>query len=626
MRLHAAFGAPHGSGRFRNVEFFPVTQQERLALTGGKPRQRLLDDPQRLALLGRVGRVYGERPFSGGTLQELSESVCGGRVRPEPQEASVPGWVREIVVRGLSRSPADRWPSMNALLAEMEKQPAMASRRRFARAASAKLAGIWEAPRGQTPVETPAKAEMWQVFLATGKPYAAKAWQGVSAILDRYAQRWSDLYVEACEATHVRGDQSAEVLDLRMACLEEGRADLAALVRLFRYATGEVVENAVAAANALGTLERCENIELLRSVVRPPADVATRIGADRLRAQLAEVRALCRVGRIKDGLALAKPLERAARDLGYLPLLAEVLLATCRLPEEQGASFEAARLSEEALLTAIACRHEEVAAEAATLLVGHSSTRFEAAEVWSGLAEALLRRIGGHDRLWGWLYTNRSGLRTLQGRAEEALADEHRAVEAKEKALGPEDPDVGISIGNLAVCLDNLGRLSEAIEYARRGAAIVEAGLGPDHPRTGVMLTNLGEFLARAGRWGEATVYAERGLAIFERETETDGLFIFAAATALGLAHLGAGRVETALELLVRADRMGETHAPTPAFRAQTRFALARARWEAGKDRPGAEALARIARQEYAASPTTPAIRRELAAIDDWLGARAGKS
>ena len=37
------------------------------------------------------------------------------------------------------------------------------------------------------------------------------------------------MYVDACEATHVRGEQSAEVLDLRMACLNERLDDLRAL-------------------------------------------------------------------------------------------------------------------------------------------------------------------------------------------------------------------------------------------------------------------------------------------------------------------------------------------------------------------------------------------------------------
>jgi len=379
--------------------------------------------------------IYGERPFTGGSVPELSASVCDGQPREAPEGTQVPGWIREVLLRGLRRHASGRWPSMNALLAELEKQPAVASRRRFVAAAAGKLAGIWEAPRGDTSQETPAKAEMREAFLSTGKVYAAKAWQSASQILDRYARRWSELYVEACEATHVRGEQSAEVLDLRMACLREGLEDLEALIRMFRRPTAQVVENAVSAANALGNLERCENIELLRAVVKPPADPATRQEVERLRSQLAEVRALCRVGRLNEGLAAAAPLERGARDLEYGPLLADVLIAISLLHEEQGAMEDAARRSEEALLTAMACRHEESAAEAAALLVGHASgygeLKIEAAEVWSRIAEALLRRIGGHDLLWGWLFTNRACIRAKQGRIIEALEDVSPSAELR---------------------------------------------------------------------------------------------------------------------------------------------------------------------------------------------------
>jgi tetratricopeptide (TPR) repeat protein len=472
-------------------------------------------------------------------------------------------------------------------------------------------------------MDSPARAEMRAAFLASGKAYAPKALETTCQILDRYARRWIDLYVEACEATHVRGEQSAEVLDLRMQCLAEGLADLGALVRMFRAATGEVVERAVIAANALGTLERCENVELLRAVVRPPDDPAARDRVDRLRHALVEARALGRVGRINEGLAALAPIEREVTEVGYGPLLAEVLLERSRLFEEQGAFDKAIAIAEQSLFTAISVRHEEVATEAATLVVGYypgagkTEASAGAVDVLCSLAESLLRRIGGHDRLWGWFFTGRSGVFRGRGRLEEALADVRAGLAAKEKVLAPDDPDVGISLGAISVILDDLGRLEEALDFGDRAVRVLEAGLGPTHPRAAWAQLNQSEYLSRAGRWREAVELATRALRVFENEGSP--LFRFGAQLALGIAYLGCGRSAEALPLLERAEQAAAEYAPSPSYRAQARFALARALGTTPEQRRRAVDLATSARHEYATSPETPTTRHEIGVIDAWL-------
>lgn len=53
-----------------------------------------------------------------------------------------------------------------------------------------------------------------------------------------YAQSWAKLYRETCEATQVRHEQSADVLDLRMSCLQEplGAESLALMGSMFTLA------------------------------------------------------------------------------------------------------------------------------------------------------------------------------------------------------------------------------------------------------------------------------------------------------------------------------------------------------------------------------------------------------
>jgi eukaryotic-like serine/threonine-protein kinase len=566
--------------------------------------------------------VYGDRPFPGRTLDELAENVIEGRLGSPPPETNVPAWIHKVLQRGLRVSPDERFPSMNALLAELDATPAVAHRLGFAAGAAAKLAGVWEAPAGGQPLETPEKAEMRQAFLATGKVYAATAFAGASAVLDRYAQRWSELYVEVCEATHVRGEQSAEVLDLRMDCLMEGLADLKALCRLFRKASPEAVENAVNAANALGTLERCQDIKLLRAIVRPPDDAATRAAVEQLRARLVEVRALFRVGRMASGMEAAVPLVDEARRTGYGPMLAEALVMLGNLQIESANIDGAVTSMDEAVWTAELARHDEVAADAATNLIyllGYMQSRLDAAEIWSRHAETLLRRMGGHDQLWGWFFNNRAAMREAEGRLTDAIQDSRLAVAAKERALGPDHPDLGGTIGNLANQLAGLGDFAQAIEISQRAVQIVEGGLGPDHPRTAVVLFNHSEFLCRLGRFREARAVAERALKIFERETDPNGTWVTYPLLTLGLSHLGVGLFEEAVLVLERAARIREDIEKTPLRLGEVHFALARALWEGRGDQARGRELAARARQEYQQAPPTPAVKLDLAELDRWL-------
>ncbi|HXI55292.1 MAG TPA: serine/threonine-protein kinase, partial [Polyangia bacterium] len=461
--------------------------------------------------------LYGHRPFAGETLFALSANVVQGIVTPAPAQSTVPAWVRQVLLRGLSVAPEDRWPSMEVLLAELEKNHVVAGRRKFEAGAATKLAGIWEAPVRGHPIETTAKAEMRRAFLATGKRYATTAFESASRILDRYAEDWARMYADACEATHVRHEQSAEVLDLRVAFLQDALGSLQALCRLFREANSDVVENAVNAANALPRIERCADIEVLRAVVKPPSDPTARDAVDRLRGELAEIRALALVGRTTDASKAIGALEAQVRELHYTPLLAETLLLAATIQWERREVAVAASTFEDAAWTAESARHDEVVAEAATQLVGvvADALRLDAAEIWARHAETTIKRMGGHELMWSWLLNNRAMLRQKQGRLDESLIDISLAVAAKEKALGPDSADLALSLGNLAYYLAESGDVNSAITYVERAVRILEAREGAEHPRTAINLSNYSEFLSQSGRFEEARVAAKRALAVF---------------------------------------------------------------------------------------------------------------
>ncbi|EDM78799.1 Peptidase C14, caspase catalytic subunit p20 [Plesiocystis pacifica SIR-1] len=76
--------------------------------------------------------LYGRRPYAGLGLADLIVAVNHRRITEPPPERAreVPSWLRERVLRGLSPDPADRWPSMRALLDALANDP-IARRRRL---------------------------------------------------------------------------------------------------------------------------------------------------------------------------------------------------------------------------------------------------------------------------------------------------------------------------------------------------------------------------------------------------------------------------------------------------------------------------------------------------------------
>ncbi len=63
--------------------------------------------------------LYGDVPFGGKTTVALADAVIAGRMQPPPRGASVPSRLRRVLLRGLSKQPAERYPTMDALLADL---------------------------------------------------------------------------------------------------------------------------------------------------------------------------------------------------------------------------------------------------------------------------------------------------------------------------------------------------------------------------------------------------------------------------------------------------------------------------------------------------------------------------
>ena len=91
-----------------------------------------------------------------------------------------------------------------------------------------------------------------------------------------------------------------------------------------------------------------------------------------------------------------------------------------------------------------------------------------------------------------------------QGRYAEAEPLYKRALAIREKALGPDHPDVAPSLNNLAALYDPQGQYAQAEPLYKRSQEIREKALGPNHPDVATSLNNLAVLYepgpVRAGR------------------------------------------------------------------------------------------------------------------------------
>ncbi|HVU49299.1 MAG TPA: serine/threonine-protein kinase [Polyangia bacterium] len=580
--------------------------------------------------------LYGERPFGRGDIGLLHRRAVAGEVQPPPAQSRVPPWVRRAVLRGLRPKREERWPSMGELLSALSDDPSVRRRRWLAGLAggalvvatalgarmlggargpaqcssgASRLAGAWE-PAGAS---SPRKEAIHRAFLASGAPFAEQAFASVSRLLDGFAARWVSGYVDACEATHVRGEQSPEVLDLRMGCLGERLGNLRALTEVLAGADAKVVENAVNAAGALPSVERCSDAAALRAVVPPPQDPAARREVARVREDLARFVALRDAGQCEAASAKAGPLIAAADATGYDPLRAEVLVAAGILGDNCGDFALAIERLKAAYEAAYAGRDDRLALATAWLpMLLERAGRREEARDWLAIARAARKRLGAGGVIDAWVLLADQIVRQSDRDYEASIADARKAMEIEARVAGDDTPDVLRALTNLGNVLEDAGRYEEALATDRDALARSARLFGPTHPFSALVSSNMGEVLNSLGRHAEARAACQAALDIWQR-AGADPSFQAYALTGLGRAALGEHRPAAAIAPLERALAIREERHAPPELLGETRFALARALWSREAERRRALALARAARAERvaAAAPVTD--------IDAWL-------
>jgi len=266
----------------------------------------------------------------------LREALCDED--RDPRSRRLPRWIARALDRGCAPDAGARFASMSQLLAALARDPVRVWRRRIAQgavlvvvAATAFFGGI----RGEPEICGAGAAELaatWDPLeqatalarIARMGSYGRMLAPQLDRILHDHASRWIAGYRDACLAHH-RGEQSAAVLDRRMACLARGRSALAAVAGIVGSADSGNLPEIARAARTIPDPASCADIDTLVADTAPPPPAVAKDVA-RVRDQLERAHVLLAAGLADQARAVAATHVARARDIGYRPLLAEALL------------------------------------------------------------------------------------------------------------------------------------------------------------------------------------------------------------------------------------------------------------------------------------------------------------
>jgi eukaryotic-like serine/threonine-protein kinase len=523
--------------------------------------------------------LCGRRPFHGQTLDELRRQKESEVATIPAPGVHVPRWVWPILRRGFAADPERRFPSMRALLEQIET--ARRARRRA-------LVGLVLAPslvsgalvaaltRSESPDECADQRTsligVWDdaarergraAFAATDLPYAAVTWASTEGLIDAYVSRWSELRRDACVARRSADEGERLIAGWSLQCLDDARDAIDAVQSELGRGDVHVVDEAIELVARLPDVERCgsqaeADLELRRSA----GERAQRSAIER---ELTAGDVLLWAARYDDALAAAGRASEAASNAGLPGMHGRALVLAARIRVARGDAAAARPDIEAAIVAAEQADDPDVRtlAEIVQLyIVGTLEERLDEAERMVAPLVARVRRRATRDELSLEFYRVLGSIRDRQGRYREALeafetsreialelfgegslqaaravgtiglvayrmqelprAREHftRAHDAYRRLLGDEHPSAAAALGRLAVVLADMGDLDGAIDRQREIVAIFERSLPVHHHNVVNAVGNLAVMLHKAGQDEEAQEVIRRAL---EHQLEATG-------------------------------------------------------------------------------------------------------
>lgn len=486
--------------------------------------------------------LYGRLPFEGADRRDQLSKMTEGRLPPPPKDAArnVPSWLHKVVGRGLRPHPSERWPSMDELLAALERDPAKRLRRWALAGVGvlgivAGIVGVSVALKDPPPPQNPCvalgdeverhwnskrQAEIEAAFARSTKPFAGDAARRVIATLDRWAKVWRLSKVAVCEATR-SGAQSGELLDMRMYCLDQRAREVNAIVDVFAEADDEIVERSVSAAHALGDPDACQTVLETTEFKQRKLDPFVLEQIETMDADLDRARALASLHMYDESLPLQARVAAKARELSHPWMRMRALLELAKSQLETGDVVGGeAGLRE---VVRLASELHDVSQEADAWIqlifyVAAEHNRIAEGQAWSFAAEMALVRMPSERADLQVQYENAlANLALADGDRQGGIEHFAKALELARKAYGEDHPLTIKMLMNNAVPLAKAKKYKQAEKVLLEAVTRSKEVYGPAHPVLATAYYNLGNLYVLSKQFSQAENALRSALSIYER-------------------------------------------------------------------------------------------------------------